>query len=89
MPCARECGVTLVELVVVLAILGLVLGVSGLALASLRKPAQSAEIQNLARARAEAIQDGEPVARDSVLFLPDGRAIGVSVDYLTGAPHAR
>ncbi len=85
MRCAREAGVTLVELIVVLAILGLVLGVSGLALASLREPAQSVEIREMARARAGAIRSGAPVARDSVLFLPDGRAIGTSVDYLTGA----
>ena len=89
MRCARERGVTLVELIVVLAILGLVLGVSGLALASLREPPESAEIRAMARARAEAIRDGAPVELDSVLFLPDGRAIGARADYLTGAPHAR
>jgi prepilin-type N-terminal cleavage/methylation domain-containing protein len=89
MRCARESGVTLVELIVVLAILGLVLGISGVALASLREPARSAEMQQLARARAEAIQSGAAVARDSVLFLPDGRAIGGNADYLTGVPHAR
>lgn len=89
MPSAPSPGVTLVELLVVLALLGLVLGVSGLALASLREPAESAEVEGLRRARAEAIKNGEPVARDSVLFLPDGRAVGAQVDPLTGAIHAR
>ncbi len=86
---ARSRGVTLVELLVVLALLGLILGVSGLALASLREPSESAEIRDLARARTLAIRNGEPVKQDSVLFLPDGRAIGPNVDPLTGAPHAR
>ena len=65
------------------------LGVSGLSLASLREPPESARIRELARARAEAIRSGAPVTGDSVLFLPDGRAIGPSVDYLTGGPSAR
>jgi type II secretory pathway pseudopilin PulG len=80
--------VTLVELLVVLALLGLVLGVSGLALASLREPRQSDELAELRRARAEAIQAGAPRSAHGVLFLPDGRAIGPNVDPLTGAPNA-
>jgi prepilin-type N-terminal cleavage/methylation domain-containing protein len=81
--------VTLVELIVVLAILGLLLAMSGLALASLREPPEAAGIRELARAHAEAIRGGAPVTGDSVLFLPDGRAIGAGVDYLTGGPSAR
>jgi len=88
MRCARSRGVTLVELLVVLALLGLVLGVSGLAVGSLRAPRESAELSDLRRARAEAIRSGAPVRSGSVLFLPDGRAIGPNVDLLTGAPHA-
>lgn len=89
MPCARSRGVTLVELLVVLALLSLVLGVSGLAVASLREPRESAELRDLRKARAEAVQSGAPRTAHGVLFLPDGRAIGPSVDSLTGAPSAR
>jgi len=88
MRCARSRGVTLVELLVVLALLGLVLGVSGLALASLREPLKAEELRDLQRARADAVQSGEPRTAHGVLFLPDGRAIGSNVDLLTGAPNA-
>jgi Tfp pilus assembly protein FimT len=81
--------VTLVELLVVLALLGLVLGVSGLALASLREPRESGDLREFRRARAEAVQSGTPRTAHRALFLPDGRAIGPNVDPLTGAPGAR
>jgi prepilin-type N-terminal cleavage/methylation domain-containing protein len=81
-------GVTLVELLVVLALLGLVFGVSGLALASLREPHESDALREMRRARAEAIRSGAPRSANGVLFLPDGRAIGPNVDPLTGAPRA-
>ncbi len=98
----RGKGTTLIELVVALAVLGLILGISGLALASLRAPREG--VRQLQRARAEAIQKGQPVraagtvdtvtnyaprTTHSVLFLPDGRAIGPGVDPLTGAPRAQ
>jgi prepilin-type N-terminal cleavage/methylation domain-containing protein len=85
----RNRGLTLVELLVVLALLGLILGMSGLSLASLLEPAEARDTRELRRARAEAIQSGVPTVGDSVLFLPDGRAIGGNVDYLTGEPLAR
>ncbi len=99
----RGKGTTLIELVVALAVLGLILGISGLALASLQAPRESERVRELARARAEAIRSGQPVraalstdtvtnhaprTTHSVLFLPDGRAIGPGVDPLTGAPRA-
>lgn len=89
MRCVRSRGVTLVELLVVLAVLGLVLGVSGLGLASLREPVESTALNEQRRARAEAIRFGAPVRADSVLFLPDGRAIGPNVNPLTGESSAR
>jgi len=89
MRCAHSAGVTLVELLVVLAVLGLVLGVSGLALASLHEPRESDELRDLRRARAAAIDSGGARAAHGVLFLPDGRAIGPNVDPLTGVPRAR
>ena len=89
-------GYTLIEVIVVLAILGLVLGISGLALASLKAPRESERTRALREARADAIRSGRPVRAVNVplptpapLFLPDGRAIGPGVDPLTGAPVTR
>ncbi len=82
-------GVTLLELLVVLTLLGLVLGVTGLAIGSLQTPRESERIRALKRARAEAITSGALRTADGVLFLPDGRAIGPNVDPLTGSPDAK
>ena len=87
-------GFTLVELIVVVAIFGLIAGMSGLAFVTLRAPRQSELVHGLSRARAEAIQTGRPMTTGDnraprsahVLFLPDGRAIGSGADALTGAP---
>lgn len=87
-------GYTLVEIIVVLAIMGLAAGISGLALASLKAPRESDRIRALREARAESIRTGKPVRTvryhsplATVLFLPDGRALGPGVEPLTGAPH--
>ena len=89
----RNEGVTLLELIVVMAIVGLILGVSGLAFSSLRAPRESAWATALHRARAQAIRQGRPARavltnprHPAPLFLPDGRAIGRGADPLTGAP---
>ncbi|MGH7537058.1 MAG: prepilin-type N-terminal cleavage/methylation domain-containing protein [Gemmatimonadales bacterium] len=91
---------TLVEVVVALALLGLLFGVSGLALASLRETPSAAIGRQLADARAEAIRTGRPAGvtvtipdtakynaprTTHLLFLPDGRAVGAGIDPLTGA----
>lgn len=85
-------GATLIELLVVLVLLGLIFTVSGLALASLGAPKGSARLRVLDSARVQAIRTGVPVAiADSggrVVFLPDGRAFGLGLDPLTGAPLA-
>jgi prepilin-type N-terminal cleavage/methylation domain-containing protein len=85
----RAQGFTLLELIVMLAVLGVILGVSGLALGTLRLPRESREIVELRAARAEAIHSGAPRTAHGVRFLPDGRAIGDNVDALTGAPRAK
>ncbi|MGH7528906.1 MAG: pilus assembly FimT family protein [Gemmatimonadales bacterium] len=85
----RAQGVTLVELIVVLAIVGLILGVSGLALGSLRSTPQSQRIIEIRQARFEAIHSGAPRTAHGARFLPDGRVIGADVDPLTGVPHAK
>ena len=85
-------GVTMVELLVVLLLLGLLFTISGLALASIGAPRGSARTRALDSARAQAIRIGVPVAiavsGARVLFLPDGRALGPGLDPLTGAPIA-
>jgi len=92
-------GVTLVELLVVLVLLGLIFGISGVALASLSRPQVSVRLGQLGAAHARAIRTGQPVSvgpdtlpasrfPSPVLFLPDGRALGPGVDPLTGAPVA-
>ena len=90
----RGGGYTLVEVIVVLAIMGLAAGISGLALTSLKAPRESHRLRALHEARSRAIQSGRPVRavfdRSSLpapLFLPDGRAIGPGVDPITGALH--
>ncbi len=82
-------GVTLLELLVVLTVLGVVLGVTGLAIGSLQAPREFEEIRALRRARAEAIRSGAQRTANGVLFLPDGRAIGPNVDPFTGSPNAK
>jgi len=97
----RVRGITLIELVVAIAILGFILGISGLAWASLRAPRESEVVRELRHARAEAIRTGTPLravlSSDTAgyrsrlpapLFLPDGRALGPGFDPLTGAPRA-
>lgn len=94
-------GVTLVELIVALAVVGLILGISGLALASLRPPSEAGAIRELEAARDAAVRTGRSVVVHvdtiSVRFAPDGSSSGgtitagglsISVDPLTGAVHA-
>ena len=96
----RRRGVTLVELLVVLTIVGLISGVSGLALAGLRSPRATLWAGSLREARARAIERGVAIrvtvdtasqaterghAPLTVLFLPDGRVVGAGVDPFTGA----
>jgi len=82
----RASGVTLLELLVVVTVLAVVLGVTGLSLGTLRAPRESARARDLRHARAQAIQSGASRTTHDVRFLPDGRAVGPGVDLLTGRP---
>jgi prepilin-type N-terminal cleavage/methylation domain-containing protein len=82
-------GVTLVELLVVLTVVGLLIGLTGLALASLREPHESQRVMEMRAARAAAIRDGIRISADGALFLPDGRVIGPGTDSLRGVSRAR
>lgn len=91
-------GVTLIEMLVVLTLLGVMFGVAGVAASSLRSPPESVWAGELRRARTEAIRRGHRVRASPrggatlsplpapVAFLPDGRALGPGVDPLTGIP---
>jgi prepilin-type N-terminal cleavage/methylation domain-containing protein len=83
-------GTTLVELIATLAILGLVAGIGAVTLGGWRRAGADETADLLAAARARAIGTGTRVRVDrpggeSVLFLPDGRALGGGLDPLTGA----
>lgn len=85
-------GFTLVETMVVLAILGMMVAMSGLAIVSLRPNPRDEALRELARARAAAIRTGNRVVvthdaqrTTRIVFLPDGRAFGSGLDPLTGA----
>ena len=96
----RRAGVTLVELMVVLAILGVMAGVAGLAARSLeRTDPESLRAAAIADARRQALETRRPVPLavedgDSVrrmIALPDGSVRGdaaLGLDPLTGRPRA-
>ena len=83
---------TLIEVVVTLAVLGLVLGMSAVSLASLAPSPAATDLRQLDSARRAAIQTGAAVRLQSQdgkrqwLFLPDGRGVGSDIDLLTGTP---
>ena len=89
---SRPGGVTLVEMLVVLVILGVLATTAGLAFSNARiesKPGKQASLNAL---RTRAILDehpvqlryGDPTLETAMLVLPDGRVIGHGVDPLTG-----
>ncbi|MDZ4862404.1 MAG: prepilin-type N-terminal cleavage/methylation domain-containing protein [Gemmatimonadota bacterium] len=85
-------GFTLLEMIVALVILGLLWGISSVAFWSLA-PSPSMEARaRLIRARTEAIRSGRSVAvqmtdsQSSVMLFPDGQAIGIGIDPLSGVP---
>jgi prepilin-type N-terminal cleavage/methylation domain-containing protein len=82
-------GVTLVELVVALAVVGLLSGLALVGFRSLRPEPPGPWVAAADSARAAAIRTGRPADLTDttgrrVLFLPDGRAIGRDVDPVLG-----
>lgn len=83
-------GATLLELIVVLALLGILSAMSALGFQAVRPRPENSWAAGLARARTLAIRGGQPVnypadsTHSTVRLLPDGRAIGADVDPLTG-----
>jgi prepilin-type N-terminal cleavage/methylation domain-containing protein len=88
-------GSTLLELIVVLAVMGTLAAITALALPGRPGARGPTQIERLMLARDSAIRTGLPVeamvdtsaegAPRIVRFLPDGRAVGPLVDPLTGA----
>lgn len=68
-------GFTLLELIAVLAIVGLIVSLSTVALGSLVRP-EDPDVRARREARAKAIRQGIPVVSHGLRFLPDGRVIG-------------
>lgn len=103
-PCAGRAGTTLLEMIVALAVLGIVAGVAGVAMRAADRPDPAAERAALvAAARRTALEERRPVVLslpDSSgsgtvegVAYPDGRVLlagaAVEVDPLTGRPRAR
>jgi len=89
---SRAGGVTLVEMLVVLVIIGVLATTTGLAFSSARTESKPSKQASLNALRTRAILDehavqlryGDPVLETAVLVLPDGRVIGDGIDPLTG-----
>lgn len=82
-------GVTLIEMMVALVILGALTGVAAATLGSLRAPTMQGWKSDVLHARDSAIRNGRPVRLRTdggyrALLLPDGRVIGGGFDALTG-----
>lgn len=91
MTIASRAGMTLVEMLVVLTILGVLAAVVAPSFAE-RSGGAATRRESLDQARDSALAAGTavevPVGSSVVRFLPDGRALGAGVDPLTGAPIA-
>lgn len=94
-------GVTLLELLLVVVLIGLLSTLAGVSLASLRPSATGRVLEALEQARADALAGGQAVTWSdhsvTIRFLPDGSSSGgwvqaegvrLWVDPLTGGVHA-
>ncbi|MGH7562559.1 MAG: pilus assembly FimT family protein [Gemmatimonadales bacterium] len=86
-PIPRRTGFSLVELMVVVALLGIILGVGVVSMSS-KKPEESAAA-DVERCRGESIAQGVPVLiridTVALLCLPDGQLVGAGREQLSGA----
>lgn len=84
----RPPGATLLELMVVLAIIGMISGLSLVSLQALRPTVAAVTRERFRAARDSAVRTGRTVelGPDSTVtrFLPDGRGLGAEVDPVTG-----
>lgn len=86
-------GVTLLELLVTMAVLGIVAGVVSVTLRRLDEPAPDSPASRVARARREAVASGRPVTVTidtmNATAWPDGSVVAdsvLAVDRLSGRP---
>jgi prepilin-type N-terminal cleavage/methylation domain-containing protein len=83
-------GTTLLELIVVLALIGILSAMSALGMQAVRPRSGNTWAAGLSHARMLAITGGQPInyradsIHGAVRLLPDGRAIGLDVEPLTG-----
>jgi prepilin-type N-terminal cleavage/methylation domain-containing protein len=82
-------GVTLMETMIALLVLGLLSGLAAAAIVSIRPAVAEPWMARVTRDRDSAIRTGRPVVSGAdtgyrAFFLPDGRAIGPGLDVLTG-----
>jgi prepilin-type N-terminal cleavage/methylation domain-containing protein len=81
-------GATLIELMVALLLMSLLTGLAAATLGTRRPTPRSLHERAFDRARLNAARSGRAVQASAggahALFLPDGRAVGVGLDYLTG-----
>ncbi|MFL5493502.1 MAG: Tfp pilus assembly protein FimT/FimU [Gemmatimonadales bacterium] len=81
-------GATLVELMVTLLLIGVLTGLGAATLGARRPTQRSLRDQAFDRGRLDAARSGRAVrvtaAGSEAYFLPDGRAVGAGLDYLTG-----
>jgi prepilin-type N-terminal cleavage/methylation domain-containing protein len=71
-PSAPARGSTLIELIVVLALIALLFGVAIPALTAIPAPGEGAGLDSL---RLAAVRSGEVVRGDSIVAFPDGRVV--------------
>jgi prepilin-type N-terminal cleavage/methylation domain-containing protein len=81
-------GATLIELMVALLLMGVLTGLAAATLGARRPTPRNLREQAFDRARRDATRDGRAVQVSAggaeALFLADGRAVGLGLDYLTG-----